>query len=230
MKHAVVTGGSRGIGAAIVAALEDAGYRTTAMSRSSGVDVTDAAAVNAAFSALDQPVDILVNNAGIAPSMPFSRMDAAHWQETFDVNVNGAFHCTRAVLPELAKRGGGRVINIASTAGLKGYGYVAAYVASKHALVGLTRALASEYAASDVTINAICPGFAETDLLRESVGNIIEKTGRDEEAARAALAASNPQGRFIQPEEVAAAVLWLVSEEARSVTGQCISISGGETT
>ncbi len=230
MKHAVVTGGNRGIGEAVVQALQGAGFRTTVMSRSSGVDVTDAAAVADAFAALDAPVDVLVNNAGIAPSTPFSRMDESHWHDTFAVNVHGAFYCTRAVLPALAKRGGGRVINIASTAGLKGYGYVAAYVASKHALVGLTRALAAEYAASDVTINAICPGFAETDLLRASLDNIIDKTGRDEAEARAALASSNPQGRFIEPEEVAAAVLWLVSDAARSVTGQCISISGGETT
>ncbi len=243
-RHAVITGGGRGIGAAIAKAFDGAGIHTTLMGRDMDrlqatakglqkadcrtLDVTDAEAVKEVFAALDDTVDILVNNAGIAPSSPFHRQTFDDWHGTFDVNVHGAFYCTQAVIGGMVERNSGRVINVASTSAQKGYAYVAAYCASKHALLGLTRALASEYAAKDITFNAICPGFAETDLLVESVENIVSKTGRSADDARAALASNNPQKRFIVPDEVAEAALWLISDAARSVTGQAISISGGE--
>jgi len=243
-KHAVITGGGRGIGAAVAAAFDTAGIRTTLLGRDVSkleatadrltsaaclqLDVTDVNAVRNTFEQIEGPVDILVNNAGIGPSSPFNRHSAEVWHNTFAVNVHGAFYCTQAVIDGMAERDWGRVINIASTSALKGYGYVAGYCASKHALLGLTRALAVEYAKKNITFNAICPGFAETDLLADSVENIVGKTGRSEEDARKALAGNNPQGRFIQPEEVAETAMWLISDAACSITGQAISISGGE--
>jgi NAD(P)-dependent dehydrogenase (short-subunit alcohol dehydrogenase family) len=145
------------------------------------------------------------------------------------VNLTGAFLTVKPALGPMQKRGGGRIVFVASVAGLKGFGYVAPYVASKHGVVGLMRALAVETAKSGVTVNAVCPGFVETDMLETSLQNIMTKTGRSEAEARASLVVGNPQGRFIQPEEVAASVLWLCSDGARSITGQAISISGGET-
>ena len=243
-RHAVVTGGGSGIGAAIAAAFDAAGIPTTIMGRSeekleqtaaglknadiAAIDVSDPDNVAEVFAGLASPVDILVNNAGIAPSAPFHRQSVEDWHNTFAVNTHGAFYCTQSVIGGMVERNAGRVINIASTSAQIGYAYVAAYCASKPALLGLTRALATEYANKDITFNAICPGFAETEILSESVDNIVSKTGRSEDQARAALAANNPQKRFIQPEEVAAAAMWLISHEARSVTGQAISISGGE--
>ena len=245
MRHAVVTGGGTGIGAGIARACDAEGIRTTLVGRTQSalesvckslshadyriLDITDSQAVTSAFQEVG-PVDILVNNAGIAPSMPFTKLDSETWRDTFAVNVDGAFHCTRAVVPGMLKRGFGRVVNVASTSAQKGYGYVASYCASKHALLGLTRALAAEYARSPLTFNAICPGFANTEMLEASINNIVEKTGRSEAEARKALYSNNPQQRFIEPDEIGATAVWLASDLAGSVTGQAISVSGGETT
>jgi NAD(P)-dependent dehydrogenase (short-subunit alcohol dehydrogenase family) len=243
-KHAVVTGASRGIGLAIARALMAQGARITLMARDAqalevavaelggdtawqAVDVTDAEGVAAAF-ARAGAVDILVNNAGQAASAPFGRTDAALWQRMLDVNLTGAYHCIQAALPAMLDAGWGRVVNVASTAGLTGYRYVAAYCAAKHGLVGLTRALALEVASRGVTVNAVCPGFTETDIVADAVANIVRKTGRTEVQARAELAAANPQGRLVQPDEVAHAVAWLCMPGAAAMNGQAIAVAGGE--
>jgi NAD(P)-dependent dehydrogenase (short-subunit alcohol dehydrogenase family) len=153
----------------------------------------------------------------------------ADWQKTLDVNLTGAFLTVKPALSGMAARKSGRIIFIASTAGLKGYGYVAPYVAAKHGVVGLMRALAAELAKTGATVNTVCPGYVETDMLEQSVKKIVEKTGRSPEEARATLTATNPQGRLVQVDEVADAVLWLCGDKARSVTGQTIALSGGET-
>jgi NAD(P)-dependent dehydrogenase (short-subunit alcohol dehydrogenase family) len=243
-KHAVVTGASRGIGLAIARALMAQGARITLMARDAqalevavaelggdtawqAVDVTDAEGVAAAF-ARAGAVDILVNNAGQAASAPFGRTDAALWQRMLDVNLTGAYHCIQAALPGMLDTGWGRVVNVASTAGLTGYRYVAAYCAAKHGLVGLTRALALEVASRGVTVNAVCPGFTDTDIVADAVANIVRKTGRTEMQARAELAAANPQGRLVQPDEVAHAVAWLCMPGAAAMNGQAIAVAGGE--
>ncbi|MDR5781917.1 SDR family NAD(P)-dependent oxidoreductase [Caballeronia sp. LZ065] len=251
-KHAVVTGGGSGIGAACAEALAQAGARITLMGRDLArleaqrdamrayadiacvpVDVTDEAAVAAAFArAVERhgPVDVLVNNAGHAQAAPFAQTDAALWQRMLDVNLTGVFLCTRAALPSMLERGFGRIVNVASTAGQTGYAYVAAYCAAKHGVIGLTRALAAEVATKGVTVNAVCPGYTETDLLRSSLDQIMTKTSRSEHDAREALMRTNPQRRFIQPEEVASAVLWLCAPASASMNGQSLSVSGGEVT
>jgi NAD(P)-dependent dehydrogenase (short-subunit alcohol dehydrogenase family) len=248
--HAVVTGGGSGIGAAIAHALVDAGARVTLMGRDAAkleaqrgelaaagrvhcvaVDVTQQSAVEEAFaSACDAfgPVDILINNAGQAQAAPFAKTDLALWQRMLDVNLTGVFLCTQAALPSMIERGFGRIVNVASTAGQIGYPYVAAYCAAKHGVIGLTRALALETATTGVTVNAVCPGYTETPLLQTSLAQVVAKTGRSADDARAALQRANPQRRFIAPDEVAHAVLWLVMPESGSMTGQSISISGGE--
>jgi NAD(P)-dependent dehydrogenase (short-subunit alcohol dehydrogenase family) len=191
------------------------------------VDVTDADSVAGAF-ARAGAADILVNNAGQAASSPFMRTDAAMWQRMLDVNLTGAYHCIQAALPAMLDAGWGRIVNVASTAGLTGYRYVAAYCAAKHGLVGLTRALALELAAKGITVNAVCPGYTETDIVHEAVANIVRKTGRTESQARAELAAGNPQGRLVQPEEVAHAVAMLCMPAASAMNGQAIAVAGGE--
>jgi NAD(P)-dependent dehydrogenase (short-subunit alcohol dehydrogenase family) len=243
-KHAVVTGASRGIGLAVARALRAQGARVTLMARDQHalaaaaaelggdtawqtVDVTDADSVAAAF-ARAGALDILVNNAGQAASAPFGRTDAALWQRMLDVNLTGAYHCIQAALPGMLEAGWGRVVNVASTAGLTGYRYVAAYCAAKHGLVGLTRALALEVASRGVTVNAVCPGYTETDIVADAVANIVRKTGRSADQARAQLAAANPQGRLVQPEEVAHAVAWLCMPGAAAMNGQAIAVAGGE--
>lgn len=238
-RHAVVTGASRGIGAAIADSLAAAGALVTRLARTPGhdiipCDVSDEQAVIQAFAQARQergPVHILINNAGQAESTPFARSDAAQLDRMLDANLKSTWHCCHAALPDLieaGKNGGGRVVNVASIAGQKGYRYVAAYCAAKHAVIGLTRALAAELAASNVTVNAICPAYTDTDMVRQTVRNIVAKTQRSEEEALAMLVGTNPQGRLISPTEVAAAALWLCSPEAAAINGQSLSISGGE--
>jgi NAD(P)-dependent dehydrogenase (short-subunit alcohol dehydrogenase family) len=247
-KHALVTGGGSGIGAAIALALVEQGAHVTVLGRRMEplqalvaqhpdalhavcADISDAAQVAAAVQGAQSrfgPVHILVNNAGQAASAPFLKTDAAQWQQMLNVNLNGTFHCTQAVLPQMLQAGWGRIVNVASTAGLAGYAYVAAYCAAKHAVVGLTRSLALEVARKGVTVNAVCPGYTETEILRESIANVVAKTGRSEDEARAEFAKGNPQGRIVQPEEVADAVRWLCGESASSITGQAIAVCGGE--
>jgi NAD(P)-dependent dehydrogenase (short-subunit alcohol dehydrogenase family) len=247
-KHALVTGGGTGVGRAIALALAETGVAVTicgrrkeqlaavadASKRISAIaaDVTDEAAMTALYAEAEKargPVDIVVANAGMSGSSPAQRTSLGDWQRTLDVNLTGSFLTVKPALAGMTSAKSGRVVFVASTAGLKGYAYVAPYVAAKHGVVGLMRALATELARTGVTVNAVCPGFVETDMLEESVRRIVDKTGRTVEQARASLAATNPQGRFIQPQEVAAAVLWLCSEAAGSITGQAISLSGGET-
>ncbi|TPI14835.1 SDR family oxidoreductase [Mesorhizobium sp. B4-1-3] len=247
-KHALVTGGGSGVGKAIALSLAEAGVAVTICGRREAAlvevakesdrifavaaDVTneaEMAALHEKAEAARGPFDIVIANAGMAASAPAHKTALADWQRTLDVNLTGAFLTMKPALAGMLARKTGRIVFVASTAGLKGYAYVASYVAAKHGVVGLMRALASETAKSGVTVNAVCPGFVETDMLEESVARIVEKTGRSAKDARASLATTNPQGRFIQPGEVAAAVLWLCSDAARSITGQAISVSGGET-
>ncbi len=256
-RHAIITGAGAGIGAAIVLGLAKAGCRITLCGRSQDtlqvqaealrvqmpevevliatMDVADEHAVQAAVQKAQArfgPVNILVNNAGQASSQPFAKTDAVLWQQMLNVNLTGTYHGIQAVLPgmlEAAKAGTpGRIVNIASTAGLKGYAYVCAYVAAKHGVVGLTKALALELARKGVTVNAICPGYTETDIVREAVQNIVVKTGKSEAEARQALAASNPQQRLVQPQEVVQSVLWLCAAGSDAINGQAIAIDGGE--
>ena len=249
-RHALVTGAGSGIGAAIARALAGAGARVSLAGRRrdpleslaaslpagsawvvDGFDVTDEAAI---AKGLDRarafgPISILVNNAGEAPSASFAKTDLALWSHVIAVDLTGVYQVSHAALPELARHGeGARLINIASTAGLAGYPYVAAYCAAKHGVVGLTRALALEYARAGLTVNAVCPGFTETPLIDRALATIAAKTGRGEAAARAELTKANPQGKLVKPEEVADAVLWLASPGAASINGQAIVVAGGE--
>jgi NAD(P)-dependent dehydrogenase (short-subunit alcohol dehydrogenase family) len=247
-RHALVTGGSRGIGLAIAEALADAGASVSLIGRDqkslesaaerlgpaagiAAADVTDEAALTAAIETLVAargPVTILINNAGGVASLPFRRMKSADLRQGLELNLVSAFQAIQAVLPGMVAGGWGRIVSVASTAGLKGYPYVAHYCAAKHGLIGLTRALGIELARTGVTVNALCPGYTETDLFLDAVANVQAKTGASGETARAQLLAGNPQGRPIRPEEVAAAVLWLCGSGAASVTGTTIPIAGGE--
>jgi NAD(P)-dependent dehydrogenase (short-subunit alcohol dehydrogenase family) len=251
-RHAVVTGGGRGIGAASARELARLGATLTLLGRDEATlrnrrealmiehggdvnivvaDITEEASVERAFaSAVDAAgtIEILVNNAGAAMSAPFRRTTLADWNALLAVNLTGAFLCSRAVVPGMIEAGWGRIVNIASTAGMKGYAYVAPYVAAKHGLIGLTRALAVELATTGVTVNAVCPGFTDTDLLAASVETIVTKTGRTEDEARTTLASTNPQGRLIEPVEVAQAVAFLCQPSSASITGQSLVVAGGE--
>jgi NAD(P)-dependent dehydrogenase (short-subunit alcohol dehydrogenase family) len=251
-RHVLVTGGSRGIGAATADELARLGASVSIVARTEGplrerrqeiealhgVDVVAIAAdmtcdegVERAFGEAETalgPVGILVNNAGVATSAPFRRTSIDDWQSLLDIDLLGPVRCMQRALPAMLAAGNGRIVNVASTAGLKGYAYVAAYCAAKHGLIGLTRALALELARSGVTVNAVCPGFTNTDLTGAAIERIVATTGRDQEAARADLTRHNPQGRLIQPDEVARAVGWLCLPGSSSITGQAIVVAGGE--
>lgn len=245
--HALVTGGGRGIGAAIATVLSEHGARVSLLGRSYDLlekqaqglpraqalscDVTDAEGVVEAFAKARErfgDVHLLINNAGAAESSPFLRTSLNQWRRLLDVNLIGTVLCTQQVLPAMIEASYGRIINVASTAGQIGYAYVSAYCATKHAVLGLTRSLALELARKGVTVNAVCPGYADTDMSSDTVARIIDKTGRSEEDALAALTRVNPQGRLVQPREVAMAVLGLCLPDTDAITGQAISISGGE--
>lgn len=251
-RHAFVTGAGSGIGKAIALALAAEGHVVSLAGRRAepleavreeirvaggeaivhdGFDVTDATAVErgiAAAIASAGEIAVLVNCAGEAPSAPFEKTDFALWQRVLSINLTGVYLVTQAALASVRRAGKGRIVNVASTAGLTGYAYVSAYCASKHGVIGLTRALALELARTDVTVNAVCPGFTDTPLIDGALDTISEKTGRSREEARASLARSNPQGRLVSPAEVAHTVSWLASEGASAITGQAIAVAGGE--
>ena len=249
-RHALVTGGARGIGAAVTRTLLLHGARVTMLGRSAvserdmtatfganrlldhvQADVGDPEDVARAFAsarARSGAIEILVNNAGQGESAPFHHTDPALWRRMMTVNLDGTYHCTRAALPSMLDAQWGRVVNVASTAGLNGYAYVTAYCAAKHGVIGLTRALAVEVAAKGVTVNAVCPGYTATEMFEQTVSNIVTKTGRTREHAATDLLARSQQRRLVLPEEVANTVTWLCLPESEAVTGQAITVTGGE--
>lgn len=246
-KHVVITGASRGIGAAIADSFDQLGAKLTLIGRSQEalakkcstlqsatakcLDVTDETGVETAFAeitATSGQIDILINNAGAAESTPIHKMTSADWHHMINTNLNSSYFCTRQVVDNMRKNNWGRIINIASTAGLTGYSYVTAYCAAKHGVVGFTKALALELAQTGITVNTVCPGFTETDLLQDSIKKIMDKTGMSQTDAEESLKKHNPQNRLIQPSEVADTVIWLCSSGAESITGQAIAVAGGE--
>jgi len=245
--HVFITGGGSGIGLAAARALAPTGARFTLVGRDAGrvqsaaeafedahglaCNVADEASVAAAFAAARErygAIDILINNAGVTPSAPLHSMDLGMWNEVLAINLTGAFLCARAALADMYANKWGRIVNIASIAGLKGGAYISAYCASKHGLIGMTRALAIEAAKRGVTVNAICPGYVDTDIVIRAAATIASKTKLSEGDARAMLYAGNPQGRLITADEVASAIAWLCSDGAAATNGAAIPMSGGE--
>jgi NAD(P)-dependent dehydrogenase (short-subunit alcohol dehydrogenase family) len=248
-----VTGAGRGVGRAIARRFGNLGYAVAAAGRSESLlrqlaeeltdrgsqtqvlvcDVTDRGSIRRSVAEAERqlgPIDVLINNAGVAESAPFPAMSDELWDRILAVNLTGTYLCTRAVIPGMFERGRGRVINIASVAGRKGFAYSAAYCAAKHGVVGLTRALAIEAAPKGVTVNAICPGWLDTDMTRESIERIVRATGRSAADARSSLERMNPQRRLIDPDEVAALAVYLAGSDARGITGQTLGVDGGELT
>jgi len=245
-KHAFITGGGTGIGLAAAKALAARGAKLTLAARNFArvedatsdlngnavsIDVANETSVTAAFDAARErfgPIDILVNNAGVTPSAPLHKMDLPMWNQVIAINLTGAFLCSRAAITDMYESGWGRIVNVASIAGLRGGMYISAYCASKHGMIGMTRALAIEAAKKNVTVNAVCPGYVDTDIVTRAAENIASKTKLNEEEARAMLYAGNPQGRLITPDEVASCISWLCSTGAASTNGAALPISGGE--
>ena len=248
-KHAVITGGGTGIGLAIAQAFKTEGATLTLMARNLDrlnqaatklgdnvtvieCDVTDPESVTKAFEQAEHEngmVDILVNNAGAAESAPFAKTSLESWNRMLDVNLTGPFLCSQAVIHNMTEANEGRIITISSTAGLKAFHKISAYGAAKHGVIGLTRNIAFELAKTNITANCICPGFTQTDIAANAIQNIVKKTGMTAQEAESAIISTNPQGRMIKPEEIAATAVWLASDAAKSTTGQSIAISGGET-
>jgi len=250
-QHALITGGSRGIGAAISNALAALGADVSLLARDNktlkeqsdhlvtefgasvfytSTDITNEKEIEGSFKKsvnANGPIDILINNAGIGKSMPFHKMDLDFWKATLDLNLTGTFLCTKQVYENMRERGYGRIINISSTVGLRGYPYIAAYTASKHAVIGLTRTLALEAVKKGITVNAICPGYTETDLVSEAIDNIAKTSGRDKKNIKTEIENISPMGRLVTPEEVAESVAWLCLPSSASITGQAIVVAGG---
>jgi NAD(P)-dependent dehydrogenase (short-subunit alcohol dehydrogenase family) len=250
-RHALVTGGGRGIGASIARLLAGRGAKVSLLGRTAATletlstelnangsqtfcviaNVSERESVDAAFAAARAKfgaIDILINNAGQAISAPMTKRDDALWQSMLGINLSGTYYGMQAALPDMLQAGFGRIVNIASTAGLTGYPYVAAYCAAKHGVIGLTRAVAREVATRNITVNAVCPGYTDTDLAREAAAKISAVTGRKLDEALQAMTKANPQGRLIRPDEIATTVAWLCAPGSESVTGQSIVVAGGE--
>lgn len=250
-RHALVTGAGRGIGHSIARRLAACGAKLTLLGRTAATlealrnelraqnvqthcvvaDISKRESVDAAVAdarAALGGIDLLINNAGQAASAPVTKRDDQLWHDLLAVNLSGTYFCIQAVLPDMMKNDFGRIVNIASTAGLTGYPYVAAYCAAKHGVIGLTRAVAREMASRNITVNAVCPGYTDTDIVQNAAKKIAAVTGRSVSDAMQIMAKTNPQGRLIQPDEVAATVAWLCAPGAESITGQSIVVAGGE--